>query len=84
MEVQVMETSRRMLGEEHPETLTSMNNLAFTLKEQGRKGEAIKLMAECVQLCNQALGLCILKLFIRPRRWRSGKELDDSGALLYL
>jgi hypothetical protein len=26
--VQVMETSLRVLGQEHPDTLTSMNNLA--------------------------------------------------------
>jgi hypothetical protein len=33
-----------------------MNNLAFTMKEQGRKLEAIKLMAECVQLRSRVLG----------------------------
>jgi hypothetical protein len=53
--VQVMETRRRIVGKEHPDTLTSMNNLAFTMKEQGRKIEAIKLMARCVQLCNKVL-----------------------------
>jgi hypothetical protein len=31
-----METSKRVLGEEHPDTLTSMSNLAFTLKSQNR------------------------------------------------
>jgi hypothetical protein len=50
LEVQVMETRKRVLGAEHPNTLTSMNNFAFTLKEQGRNIEAIKLMTECVQL----------------------------------
>jgi hypothetical protein len=33
-----------------------MKNLAFTMKEQGRKLEAIKLMAECVQLRSRVLG----------------------------
>jgi hypothetical protein len=33
MDVQVMETRKRVLREEHPDTLSSMNNLAFTLKE---------------------------------------------------
>ncbi|KAH8743382.1 hypothetical protein BGZ57DRAFT_779280 [Hyaloscypha finlandica] len=28
--VQVMEMSKRVLGPEHPSTLTSMNNLAYT------------------------------------------------------
>ena len=56
MKVQVMEISKRVLGEEHPDTLTGMNNLAFTMKEQGRTVEAIKLMTECVQLRNEVLG----------------------------
>ncbi|KAF2836644.1 hypothetical protein M501DRAFT_1018536 [Patellaria atrata CBS 101060] len=29
-----METRKRVLGEEHPDTLTSMANLAFTFKLQ--------------------------------------------------
>ncbi|OCK88358.1 uncharacterized protein K441DRAFT_589284, partial [Cenococcum geophilum 1.58] len=37
LEVQVMETSVRALGEEHLYTLTSMANLAFTFSFQGRK-----------------------------------------------
>jgi hypothetical protein len=57
MFVQVMETSRRVLGEEHPDTLSSMNNLAFALKEQHREGEAFELMAEYVRLRNQILGI---------------------------
>ena len=40
LEVQVMETSKTVLGEEHLDTLTSMTNLAFTLKGQGRDDEA--------------------------------------------
>jgi Tetratricopeptide repeat len=52
----MMETSRRVLGEEHLDMLTSMNILAFIMKGQGRKLEAIKLMAHCVQLCNRVLG----------------------------
>ena len=53
---QVMETIRRVLREEHPNTLTSMANLAFTVKGQGRNEEAIKVMAECVQLQIRVLG----------------------------
>jgi hypothetical protein len=56
MEVQVMETSRRVLGEEHPDTLTSMNNLALTWKGQGRGAEAMKLMEKCVQLRTLVIG----------------------------
>jgi hypothetical protein len=31
LEVEVLEARRRLLGVEHPSTLTSMANLAFTL-----------------------------------------------------
>jgi hypothetical protein len=54
--VQVMETRKRVLGDEHPDTLTSMNNLAFTMIGQGRKGDAIKLMTKCVRLRQKILG----------------------------
>jgi len=37
-----------VLGSEHPSTLTSMNNLAFTLKAQGHSDRAISLMEMCL------------------------------------
>ena len=40
MDVQVMETRKRVLGNEYPSTLTSMNNLASTYSNQGRWAEA--------------------------------------------
>ncbi|OCK72663.1 hypothetical protein K432DRAFT_104562, partial [Lepidopterella palustris CBS 459.81] len=46
----------RVLGEEHPSTLTSMNNLAHTWKSQSRNEDAILLMRKCCQLLNQILG----------------------------
>ena len=39
-----------MLGEKHPNTLISMNNLAFILKKRGQDVKAIKLMKKYVQL----------------------------------
>jgi hypothetical protein len=45
-----------VLGSEHPDTLPSMNNLAFTLKGQGRNGEAISLLGKCSQLRKHVLG----------------------------
>jgi hypothetical protein len=44
LQVQVLEATKRVLGAEHPHTLTSMANLAFTLEGQGRDAEALKLM----------------------------------------
>jgi hypothetical protein len=56
LEVQVMETRKRVLGAKHPDTLTSMNNLAFTFKFQCRNDEAISLLKTCLQLRKQILG----------------------------
>ncbi|OCK74139.1 hypothetical protein K432DRAFT_311312, partial [Lepidopterella palustris CBS 459.81] len=47
---------KRVLGEEHPSTLTSMANLALTFKGQGRNEEAVKLMSESVRLTTLILG----------------------------
>jgi hypothetical protein len=52
----VMETRKRVLGEEHPDTLTSMNNLARTWKSQRCTKDAISLMRKCCQLRKQIHG----------------------------
>jgi hypothetical protein len=51
-----METRKRVLGDEHPDTLTSMANLAFTWKAQGQSAEAIDLLRQSVQLRQHVLG----------------------------
>jgi len=56
LDVQVMETSSRALGDEHPSTLTGMNNLAFTLKGQGYICRAISLIEDCCELQTVVLG----------------------------
>jgi hypothetical protein len=56
LQAQELEICSRVLGEEHPDTLTSMNNLAITWKQQSRDEEAIKLMSKCVQLRTRVLG----------------------------
>jgi hypothetical protein len=56
LQVQVMETSKRVLTNEHPSMLNSMHNLAFTLQSQTCYEEALALMERCFQLCEQVLG----------------------------
>jgi hypothetical protein len=51
-----MQARKRVLGDEHPSTLTSMGNLAFTLQSQARREEALALMETCFQLRQQVLG----------------------------
>jgi len=47
---EVFRARKKVLAEEHSDTLTSMNNLALTWKEQSRHEGAIRLMIECVRL----------------------------------
>lgn len=55
--MQVIETRKTVLGAEHPDMLTSMANLAFTWKDQGRHVEALGLLLDCVQLRSKVLGV---------------------------
>ena len=55
--MQVLAIRERVLGQEHPDTLTSMDHLALTLKSQGRDDEAVALMAQCVSLRKKKLGV---------------------------
>ncbi len=48
LEVQVMETRKRVLGAEHPDTLTSKVNLASTYRNQGRWTQAEELEVQGV------------------------------------
>jgi hypothetical protein len=51
----VIEMRKTKLGADHPDTLTSMANLAVPWKGQGRGVEAIALLRSCVQLRQQRL-----------------------------
>ncbi|KAL5386219.1 hypothetical protein DPSP01_004302 [Paraphaeosphaeria sporulosa] len=56
LEVQVMETRKRVLGEEHPDTLTSIANLASTYRNQGRWKEAEELEVQVMETRKRVLG----------------------------
>ncbi|KAL9579751.1 MAG: hypothetical protein Q9203_006566, partial [Teloschistes exilis] len=56
LEVQVMETTARVLGEEHPNTLTSMANLALTYRNQGRWKEAEGRGVQVMETTARVLG----------------------------
>lgn len=46
----------KVLGREHPDTLTSMNNLALVLDSQGKYEEAEQMHRETLGLCEKVLG----------------------------
>ena len=54
--MQVMETSSRVLGLEHPHTLTHMTNLAITFWARDQRNQAIQLMTEVVQCRREKIG----------------------------
>lgn len=51
-----METRKRVLGFDHPDTLTSMANLAFVFWGLGFRGQAIQLMIEVVERRREEIG----------------------------
>ena len=52
-----MEMRKRVLGQEHPDMLTSRNILAFMWKAVDRDNKALELIENCLQLRKQRLGL---------------------------
>ncbi|QRV81182.1 kinesin light chain [Ceratobasidium sp. AG-Ba] len=56
MNVIVIEGRQQALGEEHTATLTSVNNLAFTYRQQGRYRDAAKLQEHVMQTRKRVSG----------------------------
>jgi hypothetical protein len=83
--VQVMQTRKRVLGDEHPSTLISMDNLALTYKSQGRWKEAEELQVQEMQIMKRVLGdehpstlisMANLALTYESQgRWKEAEEL---------
>ena len=84
-ELQVMETSKRILGEEHPDTLTSMANLASTYRNQGRWKEAEELEVQVMDVRKRVLGeehpdtltnmANLASTYQNQGRWKEAEEL---------
>ena len=54
--LQAMQTTKRVLGEEHPDTLAAMGNLAATYRNQGKWKEAEELQVYVMQTTKRVLG----------------------------
>jgi tetratricopeptide (TPR) repeat protein len=86
LRVQVMQTWKRVLGDEHPDTLASMANLASTYRHQGRWKEAEELQVQVMQTTKRVLGdehpdiltsINSLALTYRHQgRWKEAEELQ--------
>ncbi|KAH8727406.1 kinesin light chain 3 [Phaeosphaeriaceae sp. PMI808] len=86
LEVQVMQTWKRVLGDEHPDTLTSMANLASTYSKQGRSREAEGLQVQVMQKRRRVLGAehpstllsmgDLASTYSNQGRWQEAEELQ--------
>ena len=47
---------KRVLGDDHPDTLTSLNNLALLFKSKGEYDRALSLYEECLAKSKRVLG----------------------------
>ena len=56
MERELLDLKRRVLGPEHPGTLTTMNNLACSLGSQGKHAEAEQMQRELLHVQRRVLG----------------------------
>jgi tetratricopeptide (TPR) repeat protein len=52
-----LQISEKVLGEDHPDTATSYNNLALCLDDQGKHSEAWPLFRKALQIREKVLGL---------------------------
>jgi tetratricopeptide (TPR) repeat protein len=84
--VQVMETRKRVLGQEHPDTLMSMANLAVTYGNQGRWKEAEELFVQVMETRKRVLGqehsntlismANLAATYGNQGRWKEAEELE--------
>ena len=56
MQREGLAVSKRVLGAEHPQTLTAAGNLALSLKRQGKFAEAEKMQREVLAVMKRVLG----------------------------
>ena len=81
MSVQASGARKRVLGQEHPDTLNSMDNLASTYRNQGRWEKAEQLLVKVMETRKRVLGQniqihCTLaSMHIQQRRWNEAEEL---------
>ncbi|OCK75506.1 putative kinesin light chain, partial [Lepidopterella palustris CBS 459.81] len=84
--LQVLEIRKKVLGQEHPDTLISMANLASTYGNQGRWKEAEELDVQIIETSSRVLGeehpstltsMANLALtFWNQGRWKEAEELN--------
>jgi DNA polymerase III delta prime subunit len=86
LQMQVMQTKKRVLGDEHPDTLNSMHDLAGTYASQGRWKEAEELQVQAMQIRKRVLSdehpdtlksmISLAETYASQGRWKEAEELQ--------
>ena len=86
LEVQVVKTKKRVLGQQHPDTLTSMANLAAAYRNQERWEEAKELDAQVVEMSRKVLVqehpdtlasmANLASIYLNQGQWKYAEELE--------
>jgi hypothetical protein len=86
LQAEVMQMIERVLGEEHPDTLTSMGNLATMYRNRGRWNEAEELEVRVTQTTKRVLGEehphmltsmgNLATTYWNQGRWKEAEELN--------
>ena len=69
LQQQALEISRKVLGPEHPETVTSLNNLAYVYDAMGEYGKALSLYRQAADIRQRILARRTPKQPLRSTTW---------------
>jgi tetratricopeptide (TPR) repeat protein len=69
---EVLPLRRKVLGPDHPETLTSMNDLGLSLLDAGELDKAEKMLRDCLAIRKKKL----------PNEWHTFNTQSQLGAVL--
>jgi tetratricopeptide (TPR) repeat protein len=93
MHRQTLATREKVLGHEHPNTLTSMNNLAFVLDSQGKYEEAEAMHRQTLATREKVLGhehpdtltsiYCLAHLLAKQCRYNESIALYNKACAAY-
>jgi hypothetical protein len=80
LKLEVLETSKRVLGDEHPSTLTSKANLAHTMQARGRNALALCMMRQSAEGSLRVLGIAHPDSIDRSQILKAWtQELNEAG-----
>jgi len=72
-----MKNRKTRLGDDHPDTLSSIANLAFAWKSSGHNAQALRLLRNCVAKRKQKLSLNHPQKLNHPQTLSSSETLRE-------